>query len=117
MNDRVLVVEDSAFQRARIRECLEPTFEVVASVGDGDAAVDAYREHDPDAVTMDFALPGRDGPAATAAIVADDPDAVVVFCSCVAQQAQFKRAIRAGAADYVRKPFDEETLVTALRGP
>ena len=114
MNERVLVVDDSAFQRTRIRERLEPTFEVVAEAADGDEAVDAYREHDPDAVTMDFALPARDGPAATSAIKETDPDAVVVFCSCVEQQAQFKRAIRAGADDYVRKPVDDGALVGAV---
>ncbi|MFC7069546.1 response regulator [Halobaculum lipolyticum] len=114
MNDSVLVVDDSAFQRARIRERLEPTFEVVAEAADGDDAVAAYREHDPDAVTMDFALPARDGPAATDAIKAADPDAVVVFCSCVDQQSQFKRAIRAGADGYVRKPIDDGALVGAV---
>ncbi|MFC6786431.1 response regulator [Halobaculum halobium] len=114
MNERVLVVEDSTFQRARIRERLEPTFEVVAEAGTGDEAVAAYREVDPDAVTMDFALPGRDGPAATAAIKSTDPAAVVVFCTCVTQQAQLKRAIRAGADDYVRKPVSDGALVDAL---
>jgi two-component system chemotaxis response regulator CheY len=114
MSGRVLVVEDSAFQRARIRDRLEPTFDVVAEAGDRAEAVAAYREADPDAVTMDFALPVRDGPEATAAIKAHDPDAVVVFCTCVTQQAQLKRAIRAGADDYVREPLTGETLVDAV---
>lgn len=115
MNNRVLVVEDSAFQRVRIRDRLEPTFDVVAEAADGDAAVSAYRETAPDAVTMDFALPARDGPETTAAIKAVDPDAVVVFCSCISQQAQLKRAIRAGADGYVHKPLDDGELVAALR--
>ncbi|UIO99518.1 response regulator [Halobaculum sp. CBA1158] len=115
MNERVLVVEDSAFQRARLRDRLEPTFEVVAEAGDGEEAVAAYREHDPDAVTMDFALPVIDGPSATAAIKEFDPGAVVVFCTCVSQQAQLKRAIRAGADDYVRKPVSDGALVEAVR--
>ncbi|MFC7096866.1 response regulator [Halobaculum marinum] len=116
MNERVLVVEDSAYQRARIRECLEPTFDVVAEAADGETAVERFREHDPDAVTMDFALPVQDGPAATAEIKAIDPSAVVVFCSCVTQQAQLKRAVRAGADDYVHKPFDDGDLASTLRG-
>lgn len=114
MSGRVLVVEDSAFQRTRIRERLEPAFDVVAEAADGAEAVSTYHEVDPDAVTMDFALPRRDGPDATAAIKAHDPDAVVVFCTCVTQQAQLKRAIRAGADGYVKKPLADGALVDAV---
>ncbi|WP_435062502.1 response regulator [Halobaculum sp. EA56] len=115
MNERVLVVDDSAFQRSRIRERLEPTFDVVAEAADGEEAVATYREVDPDAVTMDFALPALDGPTATAAIKEGDPEAVVVFCSCVDQQEQLKRAVRAGADGYVHKPLEEGELAAALR--
>lgn len=114
MTDRVLVVDDSAYLRELIRRRLEPTFDVVAEAADGEEAVAAYRETNPDAVTMDFALPELDGARATAAIKEMDPDAVVVFCSCVTQQEQFKRAIVAGADDYVAKPFDEGELAAAL---
>lgn len=115
MNDRVLVVDDSEYVRELIRARLEPAFEVVAEAADGAEAVDVYREVRPDAVTMDFALPKLDGPRATAAIKEEDPDAVVVFCTCVTQQEQLKRAVVAGAADYVEKPFDAEEPAAALR--
>jgi len=49
--------------------------EVVAEVGTGESAVDAYREHSPVVVIMDVRLPGMSGTEATAAIVREFPDA------------------------------------------
>ena len=73
---RILLVEDNAV----FREALELLFslrddiDVVASVGDGSAAVPACVEHQPDVVLMDYRLPGLDGVQATRAVRAACPN-------------------------------------------
>jgi DNA-binding NarL/FixJ family response regulator len=93
----------------------EPDMEVVADVGDGQAALEAYSRHRPNLVIMDVRLPGMDGVAATAAILREFPDAAVLMLSTHAGEEEIYRAMQAGARGYVLKSVLRDDLLRAIR--
>src|SRR4029450_1428263 len=93
---RVLVADDHAGTRALIASLLKSEFDVVATVADGQAAVDATGALRPDGVVPDIAMPRPNGGGA-AAIIRDLPDAPrIVFCT--AYDAEFAKAAFAHGA-------------------
>jgi DNA-binding NarL/FixJ family response regulator len=114
---RILVVDDHFMVRMGLVASLnaEPDMEVVAEVGSGEAAVEAYNRHRPNLVIMDVRLPGMDGVAATAAILREFPDAGVLMLSTHAGEEEIYRAMQAGARGYVMKSVLREDLLRAIR--
>ncbi len=111
---RAVVAEDEALIRLDIVESLSHAgYEVVAEVGDGQAAVAAVREHEPDVVVMDVKMPVMDGLSAAEQIAADRL-APVVMLTAFSQRELVERAREAGAMAYVVKPFTEADLVPAI---
>lgn len=114
---RVLLVDDSEMVRQSIRAMLEleaGAFEVVGEAGDGRQAVAETSRLHPDVVLMDINMPELDGIAATAQIMEQCPAGVVII-SIQGEQDYLRRAMKAGARDYLIKPFTSEELVSALR--
>jgi len=112
---RVLVVDDAAFMRKVLTDALlAGGHEVVGEAGDGDAALAAYRELRPDLVTLDITMPNKDGLAALRELMELDPAARVVICSALGQETKVLGAIKAGAKDFVVKPFERERLLAAV---
>jgi DNA-binding NarL/FixJ family response regulator len=114
---RILVVDDHFMVRMGLVASLnaEPDMEVVAEVGSGEAAVEAYNRHRPNLAIMDVRLPGMDGVAATAAILREFPDAGVLMLSTHAGEEEVYRAMQAGARGYVMKSVLREDLLRAIR--
>ncbi|OYR56849.1 response regulator [Halorubrum halodurans] len=115
MTDRVLVVDDSSFQRTVVRDALEGPFEVVGEAENGVEAVELFEAHEPDAVSMDVVMPEMTGIEATREIKSRRPDAVVVMCTSVDQEEKLMEAVKAGADGYVTKPVDPDELVPEIR--
>jgi len=115
MTERVLVVDDSSFQRTVVRDALEGPFDVVGEAENGAEAVDLFEAYEPDAVSMDVVMPEMTGIEATRAIKDRWPDAVVVMCTSVDQKEKMMEAVKAGADGYVTKPVDPDELVPELR--
>jgi two-component system chemotaxis response regulator CheY len=102
---RVLVVDDAAFMRKVLSDALAAGgHEVVGEAGDGDAAIAAYRDLRPE----------KDGIATLRELVDIDPAARVVICSALGQETKVLDAIKAGAKDFVVKPFERERLLGAV---
>jgi DNA-binding NarL/FixJ family response regulator len=93
----------------------EPDMEVVAEVGNGQAALDAYSQHRPNLVLMDVRLPGMSGAEATAAILRSFPDAHVLMLSTHSGEEEIYRAMQAGARGYILKSVLREDLLRAIR--
>jgi len=111
---RVVIAEDEALIRLDLREMLEEEgFEVVAEVGDGEAAVAAAEEHHPDLVVLDVKMPRLDGISA-AARIAGARLAPVVMLTAFSQRELVERAREAGAMAYVVKPFGKADLMPAV---
>ncbi len=112
---RVLVVDDAAFMRKVLTDALVAGgHEVVGEAGDGDAALAAFHALRPDVVTLDITMPGKDGLAALRELVELDPAVRVVICSALGQETKVLDAIKAGAKDFVVKPFERDRLLSAV---
>ena len=115
MTKRVLIVDDAAFMRIKLKDILEKNnYEVAGEAENGHEAIEKYQELQPDIVTMDITMPEMDGVEALKEIKGIDPDASILMCSAMGQQSMVMDAIRAGALDFIVKPFDTERVIRAL---
>ena len=114
---RVLLVEDNdVFRQALILLLeLQDGIEVAGAVAEGNAAVDAYREHRPDVVVMDFRLPGMDGVETTLALVSEYPEVAVVCLTASANLRERDALIEAGVVACLRKDDGLDAIVEAIR--
>lgn len=113
---RVLIVDDAAFMRMMIKDILEKNgFEVVGDASNGLNGVELYKKEKPDIVTMDITMPEMDGIEAVKAIKAFDPAAKIIMCSAMGQQTMVMDAIRAGARDFIVKPFQSDRVLEAIK--
>lgn len=115
MAKTVLVCDDSLLMRKMVSDTLvEDGWEIVAQAVNGADAVEKYKQHRPDAVTMDIVMPGTDGIYALEHIIAEDSQAKVVVVSALNQTQLISEAIRKGAQDFIAKPFLPEQLQQTL---
>jgi two-component system response regulator AtoC len=109
---RVLLVDDEPSVRAALRELVqsrgwEPL--VAASGEEALALVDRA-----DAVVTDFSMPGMDGLDLLRQVRERDPSLPVIVLTARGSERLAVRAIRAGAYEYVTKPFDVDEMIVAL---
>ncbi len=112
---KILVVDDSAFVRMRNVSLLKELGHETLEAGDGSQAVETYKQAKPDAVLLDITMPVMDGLEALREILAFDSSAKVAMVTAMGQQKTVMEAIKAGARDFVVKPFDPERLKAALK--
>jgi two-component system chemotaxis response regulator CheY len=111
---RILVVDDAAFMRVRAAKLLTDNGHEVALAENGREAVSKYAEWRPDAVLMDITMPELDGLGALKEIRKIDPAARVAMVTAMGQQAIVIEALKAGAKDFVLKPFQPERILATL---
>jgi DNA-binding NarL/FixJ family response regulator len=113
---RILLVEDNEVFRDALELLLgmRDDVEIVASVGDGLAAVSAAVEYRPDVVLMDYRLPALDGIQATAQVVSTVPEVAVVALTASADAAEREALLAAGAVACLAKDQELEEIVTAI---
>lgn len=112
---KVLIVDDEAPARDRLRQLLEESgdHEVVGEAGNGSEAIDACQRLDPDVVLLDIRMPGIDGIEAARHINRAEHPPAIVFATAYDQYAI--DAFEANAIGYVLKPVRRERLDQALR--
>lgn len=110
---RVLIVDDESLARDTISLLLEdePRFDVIGECEDGNEAVAAIREKQPDLVFLDIQMPGKNGFEVVEAIGAEAMPAVI-FATAYDEYAL--RAFDLHALDYLLKPYDDERFERAL---
>ena len=114
---RVLIVDDIAETRENLRKLLsfDPQIEVVGAAATGEEGVQLAQEVSPDVVLMDINLPGIDGITATEQIVRNVPTAQIVILSVQGESGYMRRAMAAGARDFLVKPPSGDELMTTIR--
>ncbi|HEY8487541.1 MAG TPA: response regulator [Thermaerobacter sp.] len=113
---RVLVVEDAEPVRRSLVEMLEmePDLHVIGEAADGEAAVALAADLHPDVVLMDINLPRLDGLAAAERIL-KQLETRIIMVSVENGPEYFRRAMQAGACDFLVKPFSPDALAEAVR--
>lgn len=115
MSKKILIVDDAVFMRMKLKDILEKNgYTVVGEAENGKEAFEKYQATMPDLVTMDITMPEVDGLEALKMIKAYDSAAKVVMCSAMGQQGMVMDAIRAGALDFIVKPFDTDRVIKAI---
>jgi DNA-binding NarL/FixJ family response regulator len=113
----ILVVDDHPLWRQMLGKLLlhNKVASRVIEAADGAEAVELARQHEPDVVVMDMAMPGLDGVQATSALREAAPESRVLALSSLDDRAQVLAAVRAGASGYLVKTAGPDDIVDAVR--
>lgn len=111
---KILVVDDAEFLRVRISKMLSSEGHEIIEAENGLKAVETYKSARPDLVLMDITMPEMDGLAALREIRNYDSAAKVVMLTALGQESVVLEAIKAGARDFVVKPFEKERVLGAV---
>lgn len=115
MKKTILLVDDAPIMRMMLKDVLEANdYEIIGEAGNGQEAIDVYKEVKPDLVTMDIIMPQMDGIEALKQILGFNPEAKVVMLTAIDQREYLMNAIRIGAVDYIVKPFEEDRILSAV---
>ena len=116
-NIRVLIVDDLPETRENVRKLLqfETDIEVIGQAGTGEEAVQMAKAHQPDIILMDINMPGIDGIGASQQITESVPSVQIIIMSVQSDPNYLRRAMMAGARDFLTKPFGGDELVAAIR--
>lgn len=112
---RIVIVDDSSFSIAFIRDILEKNgLEVVGSAGSLEEVKEVVAEKKPSLVTMDMTLPGTDGLECTRAIHEIDKNIKVIVVSSMMDDEIVKEAKENRVSAYIQKPVDADELITVI---
>jgi len=107
-----LVVDDSSVIRKVARRILEDLDFKISEAADGQEALTFCQHTMPDAILLDWNMPVMDGLDFLIALRGEEGGdrPIVVFCTTENDIDHIARAIRAGANEYIMKPFDREIV-------
>src|SRR5690242_3958740 len=111
---RVLLADDHPLFLAGVRQLVEPECEVVGTVNDGRALLEAAARLKPEVIVLDIGLPLLNGIDAAAQIKKDQPETKLLFLTMHASPAYLKAALAAGACGYLLKTSVRQDLLDAL---
>jgi pilus assembly protein CpaE len=113
---RVVIVDDSEEARSNIKTILafEKRFEVIGEAENGAEAVNIAKELRPDVILMDINMPIMDGIKATSLISVECPETSVIMMSVQGEQEYLRKAMSAGAREFITKPFSSDDLIISI---
>lgn len=111
---KVLIVDDAAFFRMRLRKLLVASGHFCSEASNGAKAVEVYKSESPDLVLMDVHMPVMNGLDALYEIMKIDNKAKIIMLSNVSQQETIMKALELGARNFVVKPLDEKNLLSVI---
>ncbi|WP_366923025.1 response regulator [Metallumcola ferriviriculae] len=113
----VVIVDDIAQTRQDISRLLyfEKDVAVIGEAANGNEAIEIVESSSPDVVLMDINMPGLDGIKATEEITSRYPNVAIIMISIQGEQEYLKKAMMAGAREYLTKPFSGDELANTIR--
>ncbi|MEI7768878.1 MAG: response regulator [Chloroflexales bacterium] len=114
---RVMIVDDIVDTREQLEKLLffEKDIEVIAKASNGREAVALAKQLRPDVILMDINMPDMDGIAATEAIMTQNPSVQVIIMSVQGETDYLRRAMLAGAREFLTKPISADDLYKSIR--
>ena len=113
----ILIADDDSNIALALRFLMEMDGYQVRVVADGDAALAAVEKHRPDIVILDVMMPRRSGIEVCAAVRADPAIAStrIIMLSARGMDRERRRGLRAGADEYITKPFSTHEVLERVR--
>ncbi len=114
---KVLIIDDIGETRENLRKLLsfEPGLEVVGAAAGGAEGIELAQKLEPHVVLMDINMPDMDGITATKKLLQKMPAAQVVMLSVQGETDYLRRAMLAGARDYLTKPASADELINTIQ--
>jgi len=113
---RALVVDDSKFMRRVIIDALEDGgHSIIGEADNGEEALELYKAHKPDFVTMDITIFGTDGIGTVQEIKKYDPKARIIVVSALNEKTLKLNERNLNADAYITKPFEKEQLLETIQ--
>lgn len=114
---RVAVFDDHTMVREGIVALLQmhEDFEVVGQAGDGESALESYRQQRPDVALVDLRMPKKDGVAVIRALRGEFPASRLLVLTTYDGEDEVSRALQAGARGYLLKGASRTALTEAIR--
>ena len=114
MSKTILVIDDERNMRWVLEQALEKAgYDVVTAV-DGQNGLSAFVRNAVDLVLLDLKMPGQDGLSVLRALRQRSADVPMILMTAYATVPTAIEALKIGATDYIRKPFDLETVLTKV---
>jgi two-component system nitrate/nitrite response regulator NarL len=113
----VLIADDHPLYRGALAKAVRrgPQLELVAECQNGSEALEEIRRLQPDVAVLDLNMPAPDGEAVTRSVARDELPTRVLILSGYGERDRVYRTLAAGAAGYLLKTTDSETLGKAIR--
>ncbi len=114
---KLLIVDDIPETRDHLSRliALEREIDVVGTAGSGEEAIQQAMDLRPDVIVMDINMPGMDGIAASEIIAARLPFSPIIMMSVHGEAEHLKRAMNAGAREFLVKPFSGDEFSTSIK--
>ncbi|MEA2618832.1 MAG: pilus assembly protein CpaE [Chloroflexota bacterium] len=114
---RILIVDDIPTTLDNLQKLLgfEDDIEVCGTACDGRRAIEEARRLQPDIILMDVNMPQLDGIQATELLAAELPGSPVIIMSVQGERDYIRRAMQAGAREFLIKPFSGDELIASIR--
>ena len=110
-----LIVDDAEIVRVTLRIILTKNgYGVIHEASNGNEAIELFKAHSPDLVTLDVTMDEVDGVVALKEIMQINPKAKVLMVSAIGQDVVVKDSIKTGAGGFIVKPFTEQQIIEAL---
>ena len=109
----LLVDDDESLLRVTEKQLADAGYDV-RTASSGEVALEAFDPGSTDLVVTDLQMPGMDGLALLAEVVRRDPDATVILITAYGTVESAVEAMKAGAVDFLEKPFRREVLLLAV---
>lgn len=112
----ILICDDSILARKQLSDVVKNTFDDVEilEAANGQIGVELFNEKKPDLTFIDLTMPVMDGTTAIAQMTKERPDANVIVVSSIGTKNELRKAIEAGARDFIQKPFSENQIKLLL---
>ncbi len=116
MAKKILIVDDSPIVIFEISVILDELgFIIVGEANNGEAALIKMEELQPDIITLDIVMPGINGVEILKRIKSFDSRIKVIMLSAIGKQQTILDCLRAGADDFIEKPFVKEQIINILK--
>ena len=112
---KILIADDSLFMRKMLKDILSSKYEIVEA-DSGSKAEKQIEKEKPDLVLLDIIMPEgeEEGIIVLKKVMKANPKAKVVMITAVGQDTILEECKKAGASDYIIKPFDKEKVISTV---